>query len=207
MLALAAGGCYQGYDPFDREVLEAIMRDRGDAEGVDRSGVYGGEFEVLECGCSEVDEGFNVSLCSSIDRAETFGLPLVIELELVQAEGSVRMRALGLEGGFFGDQAPLLPTYYGSLWADGRLTAASMLVADALLVQGEVLGRLDGTLVAEDDGWRLEAGFEQRYAVDLYTDSSALDVVGLEPGEPLAVDCRERLALDLRWLGPPGSEP
>jgi hypothetical protein len=204
-LALAPAGCYEGFDPFDPEVLEAVMRSRGDAEGFERSGVYGGMIEVIDCTCSEVDESFDVSLCSALDRAETLGLPLVVAIELVQADGAVRLQAQGLDEGYL-ERAPLLPTYYGALWAEGRLQAATVLAADALLVQGQVLGRVDGTLVPTDDGWRLEAEYQQRYAVDLYVEPSSFDVVDFEGGQSLAVDCRERIALDLRWLGPPGTE-
>jgi hypothetical protein len=202
-LGLAAGGCYQGFDPFDPEVLEAVMRGRGDAEGLDRSGIYGGgEMTVLECGCRDTGAAVDVSLCTRLELAEAVGLPLPFDVELVQADGAVRIQALGGDGGSLGQEVPLVPTYYGSLWADGRLRAAAMLEADALVAQGQVLGRIDGTLLPTPDGWQLEVQYQQRYVLDLVVGNEALDFGFLGGVESVAVDCRERLALDLRWLGP-----
>ena len=200
--ALGPTGCYEGFDPLDPEVLAEVARSRGDARGYDRSGVYAGTFEVHECGCGEVDSRFDVSLCTTIERLEALGLPPVLELELVQADGTVRIEALGL-GDFFEEQALLLPVFYGPLHADGRIAAAGVLQADAIAVQGQVLGRIDGTLGHDDetDAWALVAEYQQRYAVDFITAPDVLDI-GIE-GDSLSIDCRERIGLDLRWASPP----
>lgn len=198
--ALALPGCYEGFDPLDPEVLAEVARSRGDAQGFERSGVYVGTFEVHECGCGEVDSRFDVSLCTTIERIEELGLPPVLELELVQADGTVRIEALGL-GDFFEQQALLLPVFYGPLHADGRLSAAGVLQADAIAVQGQVLGRIDGTSEQVAGEWALVAEYQQRYAVDFITAPDVLDI-GIE-GDSLSVDCRERIGLDLRWTSPP----
>lgn len=198
--ALALPGCYEGFDPLDPEVLAEVARSRGDAQGFERSGVYVGTFEVHECGCGEVDSRFDVSLCTTIERIEELGLPPVLELELVQADGTVRIEALGL-GDFFEEQALLLPVFYGPLHADGRLAAAGVLQADAIAVQGQVLGRIDGTSEQVAGEWALVAEYQQRYAVDFITAPDVLDI-GIE-GDSLSVDCRERIGLDLRWTSPP----
>lgn len=198
--ALALPGCYEGFDPLDPEVLAEVARSRGDAVGFERSGVYVGTFEVHECGCGEVDSRFDVSLCTTFERIEELGLPPVLELELVQADGTVRIEALGL-GDFFEEQALLLPVFYGPVHADGRLAAAGVLQADAIAVQGQVLGRIDGTSEQVAGEWALVAEYQQRYAVDFITAPDVLDI-GIE-GESLSVDCRERIGLDLRWTSPP----
>lgn len=202
MGALATPGCYDGFDPLDPAVLAAVARGRGDAEGFERSGVYAGAFEVLDCGCSDIDSVLDVSLCSSLELAESVGVTPDLELELLQAGGTVRARALGL-GGFFEEELSLLPAQYGSLQADGRLATAGVLQADALAVTGQVLGRIDGTVERDGDGWRLVGDYRQRYVVDLVATPETLDFGFDAEGEVLAVDCREHIALDLRWVGPP----
>jgi hypothetical protein len=202
LAALAATGCPEDPDPLDPEVLTELARSRGDAQGIEHTGVYQGTFEVLECGCSELDVPFNPSLCASIEAAEAIGLPRVAELELVQADGTVRLRALGL-GDFFEEQASLLPVFYGPLQADGRFSAAGVLEADALAVQGRVLGRIDGVIEPSDEVWSLVGEYQQRYAVDLFASPDVLDV-GIDDSTSVqSVDCRERIAVDLRWVSPP----
>jgi hypothetical protein len=46
------------------------------------------------------------------------------------------------------------------------------------------------------------AELQQRYAVELLGVQDFLDI-GLEGGEIQSVDCRERIALDVRWQTPP----
>ena len=200
MAALVLLGCHEDLDPLDPEVLAEVARSRGDAQGFARSGVYVGTFELHECGCGNVDSRFDVSLCTTIERIEELGLPPVLELELVQADGTVRIEALGL-GNFFEEQTPLLPAFYGPLHADGRLAAAGVLQADALAVEGQVLGRIDGTSELVAGEWALVAEYQQRYAVDFITAPDVLDI-GVE-GDSLSVDCRERIGLDLRWVSAP----
>jgi hypothetical protein len=202
LVALAMPGCYDGFDPLDPAVLAAVARGRGDAQGFEHSGVYTGAYEVLDCGCSNIESVLDVSLCTSLELAASVGVTPDLALELVQADGTARMRALGL-GGFFTAELALLPALYGSLQADGRLATAGVLEADAVVVSGQVLGRIDGTIEREDDGWRLVGDYRQRYVVDLIASPDALDI-GLDAeGAPQAVDCREHIALDLRWIGPP----
>jgi len=199
-LALAAPGCYDGYDPLAPEVLAEVMRSRGDAQGFERSGVYEGSVEPLDCGCTDLDGGLTVSLCTALDDAAAFGLAN-LQLELVQAEGSVRLRALGL-GGFFEAQAPLLPVFYGPLHADGSMSAAGVIEADVLAVQGQVLARIDGTIERDGDEWHLVADYQQRYVVELVVPPDALDVGIAEGEEGRAIDCREHIGLDVRWTAP-----
>ena len=161
-----------------------------------------GTFDVLECGCSDVETTYDVSLCTSIERLEAIGLPPVLQIELVQADGTVRVQALGL-GDFFESEASLLPVFYGPLHADGRLSVAGVLELDVLVAQGKVLGRIDGTSEFDAGAWTLVAEYQQRYALELPSQSEVLDF-GVEGDAPLQpVDCRERIDLDLRWISPP----
>jgi hypothetical protein len=198
--AIVAPGCRDEVDPLDPEVLAELARSRGDAQGIDRSGIYVGTFEVLHCGCGEIDTPYDVSLCTAAENLP-FGAPPLLQLELVQADGSVRIQALAL-GDFFESEAVLLPVFYGPLQADGRLSAGGVLQADALLVQGQVLGRIDGISEFDDElGWGLVVEYQQRYAIELLADPGVLDI-GLDV-ESQSVDCRERVGLDLRWVSPP----
>lgn len=196
MAGLAAsmvGGCYQGYDPLDPEVLAEIIRSRGDAAGIELSGLYRGTFEVLTCGCAEEDTTYDVTLCTGLTELEDAGLGATFDVVVIQADGSVRLSEQNVQL-LDGLGQPLLPTFYGSIDADGALSAAGVLQTDALLVEGQVLGRVDGTL--DEDGLRVE--LQQRYRLQT-------DVTSLIDGEiELAdVDCREWLELDLLRLGPP----
>jgi hypothetical protein len=194
-------GCYDGFDPLDPEVLAEVARTRGDAVGFERSGIYVGTFDVLECGCSGLDAQINVTLCTLIELQEQVGGTALADIEIVQADGTVRITALQFDGGFDAS-GPLLPVFYGPLQADGRVSAAGVLQADAIAVQGQVLGRVDGVVEREDDTWVFVAELQQRYAVDLLSGQDFLDI-GLEGGEIQSVDCRERIALDVRWQTPP----
>jgi hypothetical protein len=202
-VALAAGGCYDGFDPLDPEVLAEVARTRGDALGFERSGIYGGEIEVLDCGCyGALDaSGFDVSLCIALENLEMLGVPPMLDLEIVQADGTLRVRALRF-GGFFDSQVQLVPVFYGPLHADGRMSAAGVLQADAITAQGQVLGRLDGTVELVDGEWAFVGEYRQRYALDLIGMSAVLDF-GVDDPEVTSIDCRERIALDLRWAAPP----
>lgn len=206
--ALAAivgvGGCYDGVDPLDPEVLAEVARSRGDAQGFERSGIYAGTVEVLECSCDStlMDAGLDVSLCLSFDQLEMAGLPPTLDLEIVQADGTVRVRPLAFATVITAD-SQLLPVFYGPLHADGRLSAAGVLQSDVVAAQGQVLGRVDGTLERVDGQWGLVAEYRQRYAVDFITQPDVLDVAIDDEGTRTSVDCRERLALDLVWIAPP----
>jgi hypothetical protein len=199
---LTVGGCYEGFDPLDPEVLAEVARTRGDAQGFDRSGVYMGPVEVLECGCTEdvMATGYELSLCGAFETLEMLGVEPELQLELVQADGTVRVRAVAfaiVSGG------GLLPVFYGPLDADGRISAAGVLQADAVAARGQVLGRIDGTLDGPDGQWMLVGEYQQRYAVDLLSSRPDVLDVGLdEQGTTTSVDCRERLALELRWSSP-----
>jgi hypothetical protein len=198
-----APGCYQGFDPLDPEVLAEVARSRGDAQGFEHSGVYVGTFEALECGCGDIDERFDVSLCNLIDSATAFGFEDGLDMELIQADGSVRIEALALSG-FFEQQAALLPLLYGSLQADGRISSAGVLQADAIAVQGQVLARIDGTLDGQAGAWALTVEYQQRYLLDLLGGGGGEEFVNDEEASVLAsTDCRERVGLDLRWVSPP----
>lgn len=200
--ALVVPGCYDGFDPLDPAVLAGVARGRGDAQGFERSGIYTGAYEVLDCGCSDIGSELDVSLCTSLELAERVGVTPDLALEVIQADGTARMQALGL-GGFFESELALLPAQYGSLQADGRLATAGVLQADAIVAAGQVLGRIDATIEREDDGWRLVGDYRQRYVVELVASPDALDI-GLDAGgDAQAVDCREHIGLDLRWVGPP----
>jgi hypothetical protein len=196
-----APGCYQGSDPLDPEVLAEVARSRGDAQGFEHSGVYVGTFEALECGCGGIDARFDVSLCALIDDAAALGFDDGLDMELIQADGSVRIEALALAG-FFEQQAALLPLLYGPLQADGRISSAGVLQADAIAVQGQVLARLDGTLDGQAGAWALTVEYQQRYVLDLlgggdeFIDDDVETVLA-------TTDCRERVGLDLRWVSPP----
>jgi len=195
-------GCHEELDPLDPEVLAEVARTRGDAQGIERSGIYVGMFETLECGCSGVDAAYDLSLCTAVERLEDLGLPPWLQLELVQADGSVRIQALGLAD-FFEAEASLLPSFYGPLHSDGRLSVAGVLQIDALVASGSVLGRIDGTSELEPEGWALVAEYQQRYALDLVIQPDVLDFGGEDEVEVQPVDCRERVSLDLRWVSPP----
>ncbi len=187
LVALWAPACYDGFDPLDPDVLAEIARQRGDAQGLAGTGLYVGPFEPLECGCGNLIAGVQVSLCDAIDLLSGFTNRL--ELELIQADGTVRAQPLpmGLEGG-----APMLvPTLYGPLDSEGNISAAGVLQADNIVVRGQVYGRLDGTLV---DGV-LEVEYQQRTVADTLggTDQIPID----------SVDCRERIGMTVSWNGPP----
>ena len=194
-LALASlGGCYQGYDPLDPELLAEIIRSRGDAAGLERSGQYRGTFEVLSCGCEVEDTTFDVTLCTGLTDLEEAGLSASFDLTVIQADGSVRLSEQNVQL-LDGLGEPLLPTFYGSLDADGTVSAAGVLQTDALLVEGQVLGRVDG---AFDDDGGLTLELQQRYR--LRTDVTTPIDGEIELRD---VDCREWLELDLMWIALP----
>jgi hypothetical protein len=203
-LAGAATGCYQGFDPLDPEVLAEVARARGDAQGFEHSGIYVGNFEALECGCAELEARVNVSLCTLIESANMIGLGMGLDVELVQADGSVRIEALSLAG-FFEEQAPLLPLLYGPLHADGRIAVAGVLQADALVVKGQVLARIDGTLDGPPGAWVLDVEYQQRYVLDLLAGGAELGAeFGGDAEEVIGTtDCRERVGMHLQWFSPP----
>lgn len=198
------GGCYEGFDPLDPEVLAEVARTRGDAQGFDRSGIYVGRADVLECGCDGAltSLGGGGSLCQSLESLEMAGIDPVLDMELVQADGTVRVRALAF-GGLFESETTLLPSFYGPLHADGRLSAAGVLQADLVAAQGQVLGRVDGTLELVNGQWTLVGEYQQRYELDFIAQPDVLDAAFDEQGTVTSVDCRERMALDLRWAAPP----
>lgn len=198
-MMLGASGCYDGFDPLDPEVLVEIARSHGDAEGTDRSGIYFGTVEVIECGCLDVGAAADVSLCVRLEQVQALGVVTSTEIELVQADGTARLRAEGLGQAVEGADA-LVPVFYGPLDADGRISVAGIVQADALAVRGQVLGRIDGTLEPEGTSWRLDADYQLRYLVDLVAQPDVLDL-DVE-GQALSVDCRERLHLDLAWNRP-----
>ena len=191
--------CYQGYDPVDPETLAEIMRTRGDAEGIELSGLYRGRFDVLSCGCDQEMTTFDVTLCAALEEADRLGIETIFDVVVIQADGSMRVSEEGFEiDGNLG--APLLPTLYGPLDADGTLSIAGILQTDALLVEGQVLSRIDGTL--DEDG--LSGELQQRY--HLSTDVTDGAPIEERPGggsTPAEVDCREWIGLDLVRLGPP----
>jgi hypothetical protein len=159
-----------------------------------------GTFEALECGCADVGGRFDVSLCTLIEDAAALGFEDGLDVELIQADGSVRVEALALSS-LFEEQAALVPLLYGSLHTDGRISSAGVLQADVLAAQGQVLARLDGTLEGEPGAWTLVAEYQQRYVLDLLGGD---EFVSEEVDRVLqSTDCRERLSLDLRWVAPP----
>jgi hypothetical protein len=124
-------------------------------------------------------------------------------MEVVQADGSARVRPLALDA-FFEAEANLLPPLYGSVHADGRLSVAGLLQVDAIAVQGQVLGRIDGTVALDDESGAsvLVADYQQRYQVELFGSMDAtLDFLE-EDMLIQTVDCRERIGLDLEWVAP-----
>ncbi len=209
LVALVAGvgapGCYEGFDPLDPEVIAEVARGRGDAQGFEHSGIYGGTFEALECGCDSLDDRFNVSLCPLIDMLTDLGFEDALALELIQADGSVRAQALpGSDFLELGDNSLSLPLLYGSLQAEGRISAAGVIAVDVLVAEGQVLARIDGTLEGETQAWRLQVEYQQRYVLDVIA-SDELGAEFTKESDPTVVsaDCRERIALDLIWLAPP----
>lgn len=204
LVALSAG-CYDGHDPLDPERLAEITRRHGDAVGIEMSGVYEGSVELLECGCEDVVAARAVSLCWGLEQLELFGRELSYRVHVVQADGSVRIQptvAMPMDPGDDPiETTPLTLTMYGPLQADGALMAAGVLQVDQLLAEGRILGRVDGTLTGPDQEWALMLEVQQRYQLEL---ASGLSTPVLDFGETTleSVDCREHLALDLRWLGP-----
>lgn len=200
VLGLGPAGCYEGFDPLDAEVLAEVARGRGDAEGFERSGIYGGTFEALECGCDSLDQSIDVSLCNLLDLAASVGFEDGLGMEVVQADGSARVEALALTGLLgLDDDSLFLPLLYGSLQADGSLSAAGVLQADAIIARGQVLARVDGTLDGEPGAWRLQLEYQQRYVLDLLGGGVEFAV----PSVVQSTDCRERIAVDLIWVAPP----
>ena len=204
-LGLGGGGCYEGFDPLDPEVLAEVMRSRGDAKGGDHSGIYLGRFEALECGCSEVDAEYDLTMCTLIEQAEAIGLSALLDVQLVQADGTVRIQALSL-GSQLESSALLLPVLYGPIHADGRLSAGGVLQADTVFIQGQVLGRFDGTLDGPPGAATLELEYQQRYVLDLFGSD---DVIGFYGEDVLlqSFDCRERIGLTLGWFASPDALP
>ena len=202
-LVLAAlPGCYDGADPLDPQLLAEIARSRGDAEGISLSGFYRGEFEKIDCGCEDIPRAQQASLCTLIDNAGLFGMGGLFAVEVVQADGTLRIRpeVQDLLSGEF-----LAPTLYGPVSAEGDVVVAGVLRADALLVQGQVLGRADGTLTGPPGASVLEVDYQQRSTLDVITSDGGPDREisnGVE-----TIDCRERIAMDLTWFeGLPGPE-
>lgn len=194
LAALAAvPGCYEGYDRLDPDRLAEIIRSRGDAEGIARSGLYRGSFSVLSCGCDELATTFDVTLCSVVAELESFGLDDRFEVVVIQADGTVRITAQNVQL-VSGLGEPLTPAFYGSLDADGTVEAAGILQSDALLVEGQVLGRVDGTL--DEQGLRAE--LNQRYSLT----TEVTPPNGDASSEAANVDCREWIELDLVLDGP-----
>lgn len=202
-LALALGtapiACYDGFDPLDPERLAEIARSRGDALGIEWSGQYFGDAEPLECGCEQVDDADVLSLCGVVDQFGELGLPAAFPLTVVQADGTLQVFLLPPQQDVDGVSI-LNPTLYGPVHADGRVSAAGSLLGDGLLIRGQVLARIDGTVTADAEGTRtLEAQIQQRYVVQLAQSVDSLDI-GNDQAQFRDIDCRERVALDLRWF-------
>lgn len=192
--ALALGGCYQGYDPLDPEVLAEIIRSRGDAAGIERSGLYRGSFDVVSCGCEDEDIIFDITLCTNLNDLDDAGIDAPMDVTVIQADGSVRISEQNVQLlDALGD--PLLPTFYGALDEDGSLSAAGVLQTDALLVEGQVLGRIDGSF--DDDG-ELVLELQQRYRLSTEITS---DAEGDQQWRD--IDCREWIELDMQRIGSP----
>lgn len=204
MLLGLASGCYEGFDPLDPAVLTEVMRTRGNAVGDGHTGIYLGTVETLECGCPPVDPRagleYDATLCGVIEYAEDFGLEDAIAIELVQGDGSVRIRAVGAESP--DDVTVLLPTLYGPLYTDGRVFAGGILEVDALLVQGAARARVDGTLVGDPEAGRLELEYRQINQVELLGNAldGAVDGFGVEDEVLQTLDCRERIRLSMAWV-------
>lgn len=206
---MAGGGCYDGFDPLDPEVLEEVVRTRGDALGVGHSGIYTGTFETLECGCPPIDPQLDVpygaTLCGLIEWTNTAGVDDLLRVEIVQADGSVRVRAQDLTASPE-DQPLLLPVLYGPLGSDGQISAGGMLQANALIVQGEARARIDGTLDGEPGAGTLEVEYQQHNSVELIGSDFGVVLDGFDRNDEVlqTLDCRERVALSLQWYGPVG---
>ncbi len=188
LICMATPGCYDGFDPLDPEVLAEIARERGDADGIGKTGVYRGTFDPIDCGCTQLVIGFDVSLCALISTATGFTDNL--DVEVIQADGTVRITTLPLS--FNGNTAEplLLPTLYGPLDSDGTIAAGGVVQADSIVVGGQVYGRMDGTLVGET----LEVDYRQRVVVDV--------LGGADERAPIdSIDCRERIGMSLTWAG------
>ncbi|MEM9460106.1 MAG: hypothetical protein AAGF11_38375 [Myxococcota bacterium] len=201
-LALPLGvtpvGCYDGFDPLDPERLAEIARSRGDAQGIAWSGQYVGEVEPLECGCQQVDDANVLSLCGVVDQFGELGLTAMFPLTVIQADGTVQVLLLPPDQDI--EDVPILnPPLYGPLDADGRVSAGGSLLGDGLLVRGQVLARIDGTVTDAEGTPTLDAELQQRYVVQLAQSVDSLDI-GDDQAQFRDIDCRERVALDLRWF-------
>ncbi len=199
-------GCYDGYDPLDPDLLAQIARSRGDAEGFERSGYYSGTYETIECGCEEYTSARALSLCFQVEQADQFGLQSAFPIQIVQADGTVRLLP-AVEGDGFSN-GPLLPTFYGPLSADGTLQAAGILEADELVFVGRVLARIDGTFEGSGTEGTLRGEYQQRYILDFIGLDVDLIDVG-QPATPDSVDCREVIEFDLSFAAvlPPVEDP
>lgn len=200
VLAVATGpvGCYEGFDPMDPQVLAEVARSRGDAEGIALSGVYAGNAETLECGCEQLESTGVLSLCMLVAQLPGETAP---PLTVVQADGTVQilLRPAVLDDD--DDDDVFIPTLYGPLDTDGRLSAAGTIQADGLVAQGQVLARLDGTLAPDDTVTALEVEYQQRTLVQVFETADGLKVIGTGDLEVQDIDCRERIGLDLVWIG------
>jgi len=184
--------CAEDLAPLDPEVLAEITRTRGDAEGIELSGLYTGVFEPLECGCEDTELPVAFTLCETIDIAP-ISTGSMLNVEVIQADGSVRITTFpGLNNDSLG--LPRVPTLYGPLMADGRVSAAGVVQADAVLLTGQFLSRVDGTL--DEEGLELE--LQQRLAV-----SGNLTPILDGPRATQSVDCSERISMHLQWMAPP----
>ncbi len=203
LVLVALPGCYDGTDPLDPDLLAEIARTRGDADGIALSGLYRGEFEKIDCGCEDVPSAQQLSLCTIIDNAGLFGMGGLFEVEVVQADGTLRIHPETAQGAVTTEI--LLPTLYGPLNGEGDVVVAGILRADALLLEGRVLGRADGTLTGAPGESVLELDYQQRNTLDVIQseDGSGRDVAPRIE----TVDCRERISMDLTWSGRlPGPE-
>ncbi|MEM7158743.1 MAG: hypothetical protein AAF799_38230 [Myxococcota bacterium] len=189
MMAGSVSACDEPDDPWAPERLAEIARARGDAQGHERTGVYQGEYFAIDCPCEELDPALDLSLCTALDQLGTLGLPGTVQIELIEADGQVRLATpdLVLEGVV---NEGLVPIYWGPIDTEGQLQGAGMLEVNSLLARGRVQGLAEGQ-VFED---QLQLEIRQRYA--LQTE------VSLGADEPLTVErfeCEEHISFDLQW--------
>lgn len=171
-----------------RSTLERLARAQGDAVGFDRSGGYQGTIETTKCSCDTGLDNPAITLCTLIGDLEGTGIQPAVEV--LAADGSVRLFA-ATSSFVDTEDVVVIPTFYGANMEDGALTLAGILRTDALVVQGEARGRIDGTLWGNELTGELRLRYSVRSQIDLNFDGDT---------ELQSLDCEERATLDLqRW--------